>query len=236
MELMKPQLGRQLRCGHPMSRGLVGCWLFNENPGPLGWVNDYSGNGNHGTLVGDTHSVPGKFGNALTFGGVSAYVDIPNASQGPTTAMAVVWWGKSTNTSIDTTIFWNGTTTITNGLWVGLDNSFSGNHRFYCYLEDVGNNIYEATGNTNDDVWRQFAVTYDGVAVKYYENGIYLSENAASGTIGYDGTTSRLGNDGNDDYEHKGEIDHVLLYNRALTAGEVASLYLDPFQMFEGDL
>ena len=49
---VKPPRGARLDPGHPLSRGVVGYWLFNEGVG--GRVNDLSGNGNtgvwHGTL------------------------------------------------------------------------------------------------------------------------------------------------------------------------------------------
>ncbi|KKL14339.1 hypothetical protein LCGC14_2516680 [marine sediment metagenome] len=76
----KPIMGVQLNYGHDKSRGLVGIWIFNDKPGVVGRTYDLSGNGNHGTLVADTHSVPGKFGNALDFDGTGDTVQIPNSS------------------------------------------------------------------------------------------------------------------------------------------------------------
>ena len=56
-------------------RGLVGAWCP-----PLGMTGsrllDWSGKGIHGTLVGNTAWVPGKFGPCLSFDGTDDYVDV----------------------------------------------------------------------------------------------------------------------------------------------------------------
>src|SRR2546421_50667 len=77
--LMKPPVGTQINFGHPLAKGLVGCWLFNEFGGKL------VSNGlfrNHGTLSGAT--LPswstGPTGPALTFDGSSSYVDVGSDS------------------------------------------------------------------------------------------------------------------------------------------------------------
>ena len=58
--ILKPRLFRKPNKGHRLSRGLVGYWLLNESSGNK--VFDLSGNGNTGTLVANTHWVPGGFG------------------------------------------------------------------------------------------------------------------------------------------------------------------------------
>jgi len=76
--LVKPPLGVQLIPGHPMNRGLVGWWLMNEGTG--GTIYDLRGNGNYGTLEGDTHWVSGQHGPCLSFDGGGDYVDVTSSS------------------------------------------------------------------------------------------------------------------------------------------------------------
>jgi len=70
----KPMLGQQVDRSHPCAKGLVGFWLMNEGTGNR--IQDLSGNRITGTLVADTHFVPGKFGSALGFDGTGDYVSI----------------------------------------------------------------------------------------------------------------------------------------------------------------
>lgn len=79
--ITKPKPGVRLNPFHPLSKGLVGCWLFNEGAG--GTVRDISGNNNHGTLnnmdpaadwVGTIH------GSGLAFDGSDDNITIANSA------------------------------------------------------------------------------------------------------------------------------------------------------------
>jgi len=90
---LKPVRGIRLNKSHPLVRGLVGCWLFNEGSGNI--VQDSSGNGNTGSLIADTHWVPGKSGPALDFDGTGdnveiAHNDILNSVTNKITIVALV--------------------------------------------------------------------------------------------------------------------------------------------------
>ena len=56
---------------------LVGWWRFDEGSGTT--ATDFSGHGNDGTLMGDSHYVAGQLGMALEFDGVDDFVDVPHA-------------------------------------------------------------------------------------------------------------------------------------------------------------
>src|SRR4051794_9832093 len=57
--------------------GLVAAFGFSEGAGTT--TADASGNGNVGTLANATWTASGKFGNALTFDGVSSWVTVSDA-------------------------------------------------------------------------------------------------------------------------------------------------------------
>jgi hypothetical protein len=57
---IKPPLGTPLRAGHPLVRGLVGLWVFNE--GGTGTARDVSGYGNHCTVGADNVWTPAPTG------------------------------------------------------------------------------------------------------------------------------------------------------------------------------
>jgi len=73
MPQLKPTRGIRLNKSHPLARGLVGCWLFNEGSG--GQVYDLSGNGGDGTITGAVWSA-GKFGSALDFDGGTDVISV----------------------------------------------------------------------------------------------------------------------------------------------------------------
>jgi len=90
----KPCLGLQVNWAHPLSQGLVGCWLFNEGSG--GQVFDLSGNGNTGTLIGTAHFGSGKFGSGLVLDGDSDYVDLADLMSGMKYTQGTVFvWVKA---------------------------------------------------------------------------------------------------------------------------------------------
>jgi hypothetical protein len=55
---------------------LVGWWRFDEGSGTI--ATDFSGKGNDGTLMGDSHYLAGKIGMAMEFDGVDDFVDVPH--------------------------------------------------------------------------------------------------------------------------------------------------------------
>jgi len=69
----KPPVGSQIDWGHPLAKGLVGCWLFNEEGGKI--IEDISGNDNDGAMVNAVWS-GGKSGTGLYFDTSTDYVNL----------------------------------------------------------------------------------------------------------------------------------------------------------------
>ncbi len=57
---------------------MVAAYNFDQGSGSV--LTDVSGNGNNGTIVDATWSTSGKYGDALSFNGTNALVNVPNAS------------------------------------------------------------------------------------------------------------------------------------------------------------
>jgi hypothetical protein len=89
--------------------------------------------------------------------------------------------------------------------------------------------IYSPSGTIQPNVWQHVAMTFDRASgeVVLYRNGQVVAQGSASGMVletssdFYIGT--RPGWDGPFNYE--GSMDEVSLYNRALTASEITSIY-----------
>lgn len=218
----KPIMGEDQLADNDLARGLVGVWLFNDRPGVAGRTYDLSGNGNHGTLVGSVSPEPGLFGPGLLFGGNQDYISVPIIFGHPCT---LITWVKFN---------------VIGGSTEYLSADGSDRHNFQLdggilRYDNFPPGGYGASGTTtiNTDEWYQLAasVPASGVAVLYV-NGLddtsaNQAESPAAGMTGY-----RLGGrNAADDFD--GVMELFYIYNRALTAGEVASLFAAPFQMFE---
>ncbi|MCP4594415.1 MAG: LamG domain-containing protein [bacterium] len=84
--------GEQVAAAYPSS-GLVGAYLFNGNP------NDSSGNGNHGTLYGATTPITDRFGNANSayrFNGKDDYIAVPGMGFSSSSFTVSAWVRVST--------------------------------------------------------------------------------------------------------------------------------------------
>jgi len=221
----KPPLGALPEPGYDICRGLVGLWLFNEGSG--GRVFDISGNGNHGTLVADTHFVPGKFGSALDFDGTGDYVNIPISSPLQIfTQMTFLAWTKNIRYFFEAD---------------GEHLSFFTNDSTVYY---IGHNqlstetSFISGPDATDGNWHQIGFTWDGTNFFLYVNAVKITpynNPTGTGTIDLTGGNLTLGYNPSRGGYSTGQNDHVMIFNRALSASEIAQLYREPFCMFERD-
>jgi hypothetical protein len=75
--------------------------------------------------------------------------------------------------------------------------------------------------------WTHLAISFDGAAKRIYVNGIEVASHGESRALVYDGAPVpvTIGSDYEGSVLFSGRIDEVALYNRALTADEVLSIY-----------
>lgn len=226
---IKPPLGTQLDLGHSLTKGLVGAWFNQEAAPALGTLFDLSGNGNNGTLMVGTFSVPGLFGNGLDVNGSTDWIDIPDGVFLGTDSFSFVVWaiarsvigGNNFNMLL-------ATNTSPQRIFLGVKST-----NFAFRKDDTGD---VATSGFLLDTWYQHVLTFDvntGV-LNHYIDGVFI-KTATESTINTSNPTQlNIGSfsEGGSNF-WDGIIDHVLIYNRVLSAGEVASLYRDPFQIFE---
>src|SRR5262249_52765655 len=74
------------------------------------------------------------------------------------------------------------------------------------------------------NTWTHLAVTYNGSALTLYRNGVAVATSAFSGALSPTTGTLQIGASQFGEY-FKGLIDEVRIYNRALTATEIQTIY-----------
>ena len=102
---------------------------------------------------------------------------------------------------------------------------FNTNGQVWPGLATVAN--LRATVPTN--IWLHAAATYDHSAVKLFLNGVPLVTNVVGpATIADSPSNLRISKDDNNNAPFGGRIDDARIYNRALSAAEIAYLYAGP--------
>lgn len=214
--------------------GLIGWWKGENN------ANDSFGT-NNATLEGGVEFTNGEVGQGfLINGSANDYVALPtNVFPFPTTGTSTMpfsfeVWFKTTSGGVilgqqDTAPF-TGMSGWVPGLYVGT------NGLLYGHLwEGVGMPPFpSSTNQVNDGKFHHAAVTYDGTNEALYLDGVditnmpFTQKAYASGTYYYQlgtGYTAGWPGTSGDWFSFDGVIDEASIYNRALTAAEVASIF-----------
>lgn len=198
--------------------GLVGYWSFNEGVG--GSAGDATNNASTSTITGAVWT-SGRLGNALSFNGID-------------NSVAITGKGLPTGTgaySVSTWVFmtdYSGVRYIAE--WGNLGDTgnptllnFGGNWRWSCFACSSWIDV----NNTSDlNKWTHLVGVYDGSNILLYRNGELIG--GPTSITGSNPTTQfgyfgrRIGNSSD---AFAGKIDEARVYNRALSAGEVAALY-----------
>ena len=202
--------------------GLVGHWTFDEGSGNI--AHDSSGNGNNGVLY-STSWGAGKFGAAATFADSgSSYINVPSA-----TSLNV---GSAFTYSI-----WLRRSGVSTSQWPYYLAAGGDSHRYYGIRDyawgatvvfEYSNPPYDGTsyssipcggsGNLPLHEWHLYTVTYDGSTLKCYRDAVYSGQTTGV-TLNTASVQVRMGQAFN------GQADDARIYNRALSATEVAQLY-----------
>ncbi len=207
---------------------LVGWWKFDGEAFDLGYVIDYSGYDHHGTPVGDLQLVAGYDGGALEFDGDGDYINIDGFKgilaneAGVQQPLTVTAWVNSTDSGDRTIVSWG---TSTSGIRIDF-RLFSGRLR-------VEHGAGNRQGDTNliDGEWHHVALTMvEGATISYPEVILWLDgkDDTRAGTDpDAFAITARddlnIGRRVHNDSRHfLGSLDDVRLYDKALTAEEIA--------------
>ncbi len=198
--------------------GLISYWTFDATDIDGDIAKDIFGN-NHGTIIGNPNPVAGKFGEALDFDGIDAYVDCGvDDSLNVTTGVTVEAWVKGTFMPA-----WNAIVCKRpqeRSWFIGADSAgkidfdVSGDGTSWGLVNHIGKK------NVADDQWHHLAGTYDGKIGRVYVDGVLDAEAGVPGEIKSHPVKTTIGATGST-YFTKAIIDEVRIYERALSEAEV---------------
>jgi hypothetical protein len=204
----------------------VGYWRLDQTSGS---VTDYSGEGNDGANNGATRGTQGVFG-TNAFGLDSSndeYVTISNdASLQPSETTYAVWFRTESCCSTGTgdELFYAKETA---GPWNKIGLFSDGRVR---YTADTGSAVDVDSQNTYDDGrWHLAVGTYNGSTARLYVDGVTVDSASLSGSLDYSSADARIGKgDGDDtsDRTYDGELDEVMVFDRALSAAEIRDMFM----------
>lgn len=240
--ILKPILGSQLQLGHPLSNSLVDLWLLNEGSGNK--VYDLSGNGNTGTFGAGAASptwVAGKSGYRIDFDDHDDYIDLGTNLNNILSVKNFSFVMRLCNPVGGQFIFSNRKADDTDEVRVKYEDDTDG-VRFIYDDDDVGAVVVASNVDMSSGKSFDIAGTIDSSAIKIYVDGILknTSDVSGSGSLVFDDNsvigarkTGGAYRDAGDATYYGGQLEFFYLYNRALSASEIAQHYWKPFCMFE---
>ena len=214
----------------PTDKGLVGYWSMNEGAGTV--AGDGSGNGNRGTLTGGPTWVDGKRGKALSFDGGDDDVLVAdnNSLDFGTGDMSISAWIKPNTVTTANQAIVDKTGGGTAAYRFNTSNADGDRLKFTrgsLFVDGVGSNDNVLVAG----VWQHIAAVVNTSGtdiVTFYVNGVAQG----SGNLANSSFTNanplmigQKGYDGSSVVNFNGLIDEVRIYNRALSAAEIQTLY-----------
>lgn len=202
-----------------ITTGLVDWWRVDQGTGTTGYDN---GSNNLSLTTDGTWLSPGNIGaSSMQFNGSSQSATAGNSGAGNAYTMSA--WVKKTGSGSNNprAIFFGSGDNY-------IDLCFSGGPMFSFSTTISGQTLVApGTGCANTDEWHHYAATWDGstnTATLYYDGSSIGSNNSTTGvTIFTSPTVAQYAGGG---LYLNGAIDDLRIYNRALTSGDVAELYL----------
>jgi hypothetical protein len=207
---------------------LVGYWNMAEGSGMM--LHDSTGNGNNATMVNLPIWTTGIYGNAVNFNG-SNYAKVNNSpSINISGALTVSVWIKANNINKYGQLIDKEGSDVYSGVYsIRIDQ----NNTLTVRLSQGGSILSVTTGQqiNSTNTWYNLVFTYDGVShLAIYVNGVSASYygNKFSGPLDISSKPLLIGQRESGDLSFDGIIDDVRIYNRSLSANEVANLYTQP--------
>src|SRR5208337_1866251 len=214
----------------PIRDGLVLYYSFDQPP-KNGIVQDESGDGNDGHVVGPQWTGAGQSGGALIFAPANNYIEVPNnPSLNPERLTLSAWIKTSRSDHFFRRLF-------EKSYRHGFALSIGGDYELWKpptrnrgrLTFEIGGKGFESNAPVTDGQWHHVAATYDGETARIFVDGLPQTRNPRWNiAIPHNDFALRLGGFVDPDEAHddpkasfEGTLDEVMIFNRALSAAEV---------------
>jgi hypothetical protein len=209
---------------------LVGLWTFDEGRGAT--AVDWSGHGNHGKLEGDPQWIDGYELGALELDGEDDVIEVPlqpsvTFEQGDSFS-ALAWINTQATPSPQDGIVGNYRASTT-PFWLLIANEDGGATMYVRDVDRVHSTVIASPGKINDGNWHHLAGVRDQQTkrLSLYIDGQLVVEDLDETENINSGQSIWIGDHLNRYYD--GLIDEVRIYDKALTAEEIAQvMQVDP--------
>lgn len=213
-----------------LTEGVVSYWQFDEPNGTTAWDSVGQNDGN----IHDANRTTGQVNGALSFDGDGDYIDV--GTNLVLTEVSVCAWIKTSNSGGQVVFSKKGRSygghqaySLTTGnLYGGGPGTVSTRIKQPGFANFID---LATTERIDDGAWHFVAMSYDGSLAKLYIDGALKATSSPRTTITYVSETemaligATTDTEGNPANLFNGDIDEVVIYNRALSADELQELY-----------
>ena len=206
---------------------LIAGYPFEEGGGST--VLDLSGNGNNGTLAGEVvRSLSGETGEAIDFNGSDSSINL-GAMDITTPTMSIALWFKPDDFGVSDGRLISKADGISSSAhyWMISTISHAGQKRLRFRLKTENGGTSTLIGNAAliPSVWTHVSVTYDGVNMKLFQNGIEIGSLTKTGAISTSSSIEAwIGANPSNNKFFDGLIDDVRLYGEALDGATIQDI------------
>jgi len=204
------------------------CYWFDNANGVTGDVKDNSLFQNNATTFNSAAVITGVLNNAGKFTVDGDLVETVDPTVGDTAgSLSIAFWAKlDQQLGVYAVVLTKSKAYNWNDGWgfVNPTNSASDTLRFY--INNFGGTKID-TVLTATEGWAHFVGTYDGSNLRLYKNSIEVPGSPVANSSGITNSADplRIAYDDSGDATLKGSIDEVKVWNRALSAAEVTTIY-----------
>jgi len=200
-------------------------------------ANDDSGNGNHGSLLNGVAFATGRDGNgSVHTGAANQHIRVPNSASinTATTQLTLSAWVRASNPAAS---FYQGIVTRQFGTsfqdqwYLSLVNGRAG---FAINTTVGGAQSMVSPAAIAVNQWTHLTGTWDGTTMRLYVDGVQVATRLAGGTLVATANPITIGANQNDATANaaqelfRGNLDGVMMANRAFTPTEVTNLASNP--------